>query len=267
VKGFSESSGVKAAIASRHFRIAGYSSGSSRLWFATCRARSWRHGNAHSEIFAVECGKRIDRSQTGAKDTKQSARACRNNALKSHLISFDEQNRLLLAGWMPTGRASNKIGFWRSSRFSAIAVLVQQGVTMMKRLALAVVMTMASPLCAVAAAEVAKSPPAAPYQQVSKLVKLPDFLPGMGQLFVDPTALPTGPFLAYDHDGKLVSTIYMLPIKDLNPDKRFDNLAAPGGNVDHVDVYYNAGHPGVEEPHVHVVLWHVSVADEARVAK
>ena len=51
--------------------------------------------------------------------------------------------------------------------------------------------------------------------------------------------------------------IYMLPIKDLNPDKSFDNLAAPGGNVDHVDVYYNAGHPGVEEPHVHVVLWHV----------
>ena len=35
--------------------------------------------------------------------------------------------------------------------------------------------------------------------------------------------------------------------KDLNPDKSFENLAAPGGNVDHVDVYYNAGHPGVEE--------------------
>ena len=116
-------------------------------------------------------------------------------------------------------------------------------------------------------AEVAKSPPAGAFKAVSSLVKLPDFLPGMGQLFVDPASLPAGPFLAYDHDGKLVSTIYMLPVKDLNPDKSFNDLAAPGGNVDHVDVYYNAGHPGVEEPHVHVVLWHVSAADEALVAK
>jgi hypothetical protein len=137
----------------------------------------------------------------------------------------------------------------------------------MKKLLLALAVTMATSLCAMAASEVTKSPPAAPYQQVSKLVKLPDFLPGMGQLFVDPATLPAGPFLAYDHHGKLVSTIYMLPIKDLNPDKRFDELAAPGGNVDHVDVSYNAGHPGVEGPHVHVVLWHVSATDEARVAK
>lgn len=116
-------------------------------------------------------------------------------------------------------------------------------------------------------ADVAKSPPAGAFAAVSTLVPLPDFLPGMGQLYVDPATLPAGPFLAYDHDGALVSTIYMLPIKDLNPDKRFEDLAAPGGNVDHVDVYYNAGHPGVEEPHVHVVLWHVPAADEARVAK
>jgi hypothetical protein len=113
---------------------------------------------------------------------------------------------------------------------------------------------------------VAKAPPPGAFKAVSSLVKLPDFLPGMGQLFVDPASLPAGPFLAYDHDGALVSTIYMLPVKDLNPDKRFEDLAAPGGNVDHVDVYYNAGHPGVEEPHVHVVLWHVPAADEAKVA-
>jgi hypothetical protein len=116
-------------------------------------------------------------------------------------------------------------------------------------------------------AEVAKSPPSGAFKAVSSLVKLPDFLPGMGQLFVDPATLPAGPFLAYDHDGALVSTIYMLPVKDLNPDKKLEDLAAPGGNVDHVDVYYNAGHPGVEEPHVHVVLWHVAAADEAKVAQ
>ena len=130
--------------------------------------------------------------------------------------------------------------------------------------ALAVLLTGSLP---VLAADVGKAPPPGAFKAVSSLVKLPDFLPGMGQLFVDPATLPAGPFLAYDHGGKLVSTIYMLPIKDLNPNKRFDDLSSPGGNVDHVSVYYNAGHPGVEEPHVHVVLWHVSKADEARVAK
>jgi hypothetical protein len=120
---------------------------------------------------------------------------------------------------------------------------------------------------ALAADQVATAPPSDPYKPVSSLVKLPDFLPGLGQLFVDPASLPAGPFLAYDHDGKLVSTIYMIPVEDLNPDRKFDDLSAPGGAVDHVDVYFNAGHPGVEKPHAHVVLWHVPKADETRVAK
>lgn len=114
---------------------------------------------------------------------------------------------------------------------------------------------------------VATNPPQAPYQKVSDLVKLPDFLPGMGQLFVDPDTLPAGPFVAYDHDGRIVSTIYMIPISQMNADTSFDNLAVPGGAVDHTDIYYNAGHPGVEEPHIHIVLWHVPVADEASVAE
>jgi hypothetical protein len=137
----------------------------------------------------------------------------------------------------------------------------------MKNLSLALALLAASALPALAAGDFAKAPPAAPYQQVSKLVKLPDFLPGLGQLFVDPASLPAGPFLAYDHDGKLVSTIFMVPVEDLNPDKTFNDLAVPGTTVDHVDIYFNAGHPGVEKPHAHVVLWHVPAADEARVAK
>jgi len=120
---------------------------------------------------------------------------------------------------------------------------------------------------ALAADQVEKAPPTGAYKKVSELVKLPDFLPGLGQLYVDPQTLPAGPFLAYDREGRLVSTVYMLPIEDLsNKDKRFDDLAAPGGKVDHVDVYFNAGHPGVEKPHAHIVLWHVSKADETRVA-
>jgi hypothetical protein len=118
-----------------------------------------------------------------------------------------------------------------------------------------------------AAQDVAKAPPKAPYQKVSELVKLPEFLPGIGTLYVDPKTLPAGPFLAYDRDGRLVSTMYMVPSKDIEAKKKFDDLAAPGGKVDHVDLYFNAGHPGVEEPHYHIVLWHVAKADEARVAK
>ena len=118
----------------------------------------------------------------------------------------------------------------------------------------------------VLAQQVSKAPPPAPYKKVSELVKLPDFLPGIGQLYVDPKTLPAGPFVAYDHTGKLVSTIYMVPLKDLDDKKKFD-LAAPGGNVDHVSLYYNAGHPGVEQPHYHIVLWHVPKAQESLVAK
>jgi hypothetical protein len=136
----------------------------------------------------------------------------------------------------------------------------------MKTLFLAAALALA-PAAAMAADSVDKAPPPAPFQKVSKLVKLPDFLPGIGDLYVDPTTLPAGPFLAYDHDGKIVSTIYMVPLEDLQAKKPFDNLPAPGGAVDHVDIYFNAGHPGVEKPHVHVVLWHVPAADEASVAK
>jgi hypothetical protein len=111
------------------------------------------------------------------------------------------------------------------------------------------------------------APPPAPFRKVSELVKLPDFLPGMGTLYVDPKTLPEGPFLAYDHTGRLVSTIYMVPLKDLNEHKKIAGLGAADTKVDHVDLYYNAGHPGVEQPHYHVVLWHVPKADEVAVAK
>src|ERR1043166_2042248 len=81
---------------------------------------------------------------------------------------------------------------------------------------------------------VEQAPPGGTYKKVSELVKLPDFLPGLGTLYVDPKTLPAGPFLAYDHQGKLVSTIYMIPLKDIQEQKKFDDLPSPGGKVDHV---------------------------------
>ncbi len=131
-------------------------------------------------------------------------------------------------------------------------------------LAFGVLMLWAGP---VPAQNVEKAPPPAPYEKVSALVKLPDFLPGIGTLYVDPKTLPDGPYLAYDHRGRLVSTIYMIPLKDLDSHKTIADLWAPGGRVDHVSISYNAGHPGVPEPHYHIVLWHVPKAEEQLVAK
>lgn len=104
------------------------------------------------------------------------------------------------------------------------------------------------------------APPPAPYAKVSSLVKLPDFIPGLGTLYVAPDTLPAGPFLGYDRDGRLAATVYMVPLKSLQDGKSWDKLAVGASKVDSVDIYYNAGHPGVEEPHVHVVLFHDETA-------
>lgn len=111
------------------------------------------------------------------------------------------------------------------------------------------------------------APPGGAYQPVSKLVPLPDFLPGLGTLYVDPATLPAGPFLAYDHERNLVSSIYMIPLKEMNAQKSFSGLRVAREPVDHVDVVFNAGHPGVAEPHYHVILWYVSPERAARLAK
>ena len=112
--------------------------------------------------------------------------------------------------------------------------------------------------CAQAGGVKMTAPPGGDYKKVSSLVALPDFVPGLGILYVDPKTLPAGPFLAYDRQGNLVSSVYMIPVKDISAHKAFDNLAAAKEKVDHVDMYYNAGHPGVAEPHYHVVIWYVS---------
>jgi len=116
---------------------------------------------------------------------------------------------------------------------------------------------------AVAAALTAAGPanagdPGGDYKKVSTLVELPEFIPGMGTLYVQPDTLPAGPFLAYDADDKLVSTIYMVPLAAMQAEKKFSDLAVGEESVEQVDMYYNAGHPGVDQPHYHIVLWHVS---------
>lgn len=129
---------------------------------------------------------------------------------------------------------------------------------MLKRSVAVAVLAAAVAMPAFGAGTLAKEPPGHGYKKVSSLVKLPEFLPGIGKLYVKPATLPAGPFLAYDKSGKLVSTIYMIPIRDIDEHKPFEELASGPKKVDHVDLYYNAGHPGVEVPHYHIVLWYIS---------
>lgn len=110
-------------------------------------------------------------------------------------------------------------------------------------------------------------PPGNAYKKVSTLVPLPDFVPGLGTLYVDPATLPAGPFLAYDHQGRLVSSIFMIPLKDLNAKKAFTDLKIAKERADHVDIVFNAGHPGVAEPHYHVIVWYVSPERANQLAK
>jgi Putative peptidoglycan binding domain len=105
-----------------------------------------------------------------------------------------------------------------------------------------------------------KAPPGGDYKKLSSIAQLPDYFPGLGTLYVDPAKLPAGPFLAYDRQGNLVSSVYMIPLRDLRAGQSFNALASAKANVDHVDIYYNNGHPGVPDPHYHIVLWYIPPA-------
>jgi hypothetical protein len=104
------------------------------------------------------------------------------------------------------------------------------------------------------------------YKKVSSLVDFPPFFPGIGIVYVKPANLPVGPFLAFDRKNNLVGTIYMVPMEDMENHKKFDAAGALRP-VDHVTIYFNGGHPGVDMPHYHIVNWHVSRTGEAAVAR
>lgn len=103
------------------------------------------------------------------------------------------------------------------------------------------------------------------YKRLSDLVNFPKFFPGLGIIFVRPDK-PMGPYLCFDRKDHLVATVYMIPIKDIDD---HSTIEASGFNapVDHVSFYFNPGHPGMDMPHYHFVIWHVSKKEEARVAQ
>jgi hypothetical protein len=59
----------------------------------------------------------------------------------------------------------------------------------------------------------------------------------------------------------------MIPLDDMNARKGFTGLKVGHERADHVDIVYNAGHPGVAEPHYHVIVWYVSPDRAATLAK
>lgn len=113
-----------------------------------------------------------------------------------------------------------------------------------------------APVAPASAANIHTTPPK-DFKKVSTLVKLPEYLPGLGVLYVDPSTLPIGPFLGYDKKGHLVDVIYMVPLKDMDAHQNWKDLGAKLGDlkINHTDIDYNPGHPGVEEPHYHIIEW------------
>ncbi len=114
-------------------------------------------------------------------------------------------------------------------------------------------------LGAAAAQDLTTEPPPAPWVNASTLLPLPDFIPGAGALYIDPANAPVGPWLAYGTDGSLVEVLFMVPVSAMQSATNWDDLATGllaqlGLTIDHVDITFNGGHPGMAEPHYHVRL-------------
>jgi hypothetical protein len=103
------------------------------------------------------------------------------------------------------------------------------------------------------------TPPSPRYQRVSLLFPpFPDYIPHQGTLYVDPTTVPIGPYLVYSKQAQLVGTMYMIPIREFQTRKTFKDLGvAPNLRPLRVEWFYQDAHPGVVEPHYHVILWYV----------
>ncbi len=89
-------------------------------------------------------------------------------------------------------------------------------------------------------------------------------VPGIQLVTGDPIAHPEGPFAAYDHEGRLVATIYTMSMRDL-AERGAEDLVGVRRRIDHVTIEPVSGEPDVPVPHYHIVLWHVSPAHAATV--
>jgi hypothetical protein len=100
---------------------------------------------------------------------------------------------------------------------------------------------------------------------MSQVSQFPAFLPGLGTLYVQPGTVPFGPYYGYDRQGRLIDTVYLIPLRMLDVHAAQNLLKGSLAPVDHVDFHYTNGHPGVSEPHYHIILWHISPVEAAKV--
>ena len=112
-----------------------------------------------------------------------------------------------------------------------------------------------------------KLPAPAPYVSVAEILPLPDFIPGAGALYIDPANAPVGPWLSYGKDGNLIEILFMVPVSSMQAAENWEDLATGllselGVTIDHVDISYNGGHPGMAEPHYHIRLVLVDAATQ-----
>jgi hypothetical protein len=57
----------------------------------------------------------------------------------------------------------------------------------------------------------------------------------------------------------------MIPIRELEAKKPFENLGtAPNLSPVRVQMYYHDAHPGIADPHYHIVLWYVPADQEPK---
>jgi BON domain len=84
-----------------------------------------------------------------------------------------------------------------------------------------------------------------------------EHLPGVARI----EQVPGGPAAVYDARGRLVATVYIVPVRELTG-RGLEGLRAPQA-INHVAIYLAGSHPDVPLPHYHVVLWHVSQSEAA----
>src|SRR5690625_807203 len=106
------------------------------------------------------------------------------------------------------------------------------------------------------------------YVPATELLPLPDFIPGAGALYIQPDDSPVGPWLAYGSDGTLIEVLFMVPLSEMQQAVNWEDLATGTltelgiATIDHIDISYNGGHPGMAEPHYHIRLVLVDAATQ-----
>lgn len=114
-------------------------------------------------------------------------------------------------------------------------------------------------------AAVAASPGTAPAaRRPATTHPLMSRLPGLARIETDDAAgRSDGPWLAYDGAGRHVATVYSVPMSQL-AQRGLDDVRARHAAVDHVAILPIAVHPDAPQGYYHVVLWHVTRDEAAR---